>query len=329
MTLEATASPSPQGEFDRDPPAPSLWAQLAVTVALGPGAGHAYAGHSKRAAFFAAPGSIASTFTAVWWLLWQPSLLAVSLATSLLLLAGAAFDLVRLSSSAEPNARAGARAKSFGAFALASFAGGALATALALALLVSVTKVKNRAMLPTLGYGNLVVLYQQGAANVGEVVVVAPEPGSTKLSTLRVVGLPGDTVEVRDAGLWVNGREVERCFVGVAPIGRKRKKLKLYVEKLGGLHLIATDTKPSRKPVGPFVVGEREIFLLGDYRSRAKDSRSFKTPIASQQLRGSAERFLTRARPGIFAVDELELPRGAEALKEEVRLCVGKLESPR
>jgi hypothetical protein len=202
LTLEATASPAPQGELEREP-APSLWALLAVTVALGPGAGHAYGGHSRRAAFFAAPGSIASTFTAVWWLLWQPSLLAVSLATSLLLLAGAAFDLVRLSSSAEPSARARARAKSFGAFALASFAGGAVATALALTLLVSVTKVKNRAMLPTLGYGNLVVLYRQGVADVGEVVVVAPEPGSTKLSTLRVVGLPGDTV-------WSRGRAMFR-----------------------------------------------------------------------------------------------------------------------
>jgi signal peptidase I len=66
----------------------------------------------------------------------------------------------------------------------------------------------------------------------------------------RVVGLPGDTVEVRGTSVFINGAALDEPFARWAEGGRIT----------GG-------------DFGPEVVPEGKIFLLGDNRDHSKDSR--------------------------------------------------------
>lgn len=71
----------------------------------------------------------------------------------------------------------------------------------------------------------------------------------------RVIGLPGDTIEVRDGSYWVNGKilgESEYLESGV------------YTE--GGRFLSEGDV---------FTVPEEKLFVSGDNRPHSSDSRSF------------------------------------------------------
>lgn len=70
----------------------------------------------------------------------------------------------------------------------------------------------------------------------------------------RVVGLPGDKLELRDGRLFINGQLVKEPF-----------------------ETIVDDADPKRN-FGPMTVPEEEYFLLGDNRPESLDSRYFEHP---------------------------------------------------
>lgn len=101
-------------------------------------------------------------------------------------------------------------------------------------------------------YENPVAIYEYNPTNlVVKFFYYTLEVGKTSYIK-RVIGLPGEHVQIKDGGVYINGKKLEE------------KYLEDYVvtEDLGGLY---TD----------IVVPENTVYVLGDNRHESKDSRRF------------------------------------------------------
>ena len=93
-------------------------------------------------------------------------------------------------------------------------------------------------------------------------VVVFKQGSNAHLYIKRVVATPGDTVQILDGYLYVNGAMVKDGFDKIADPGIAEDKIKL---------------------------GENEYFVLGDNRNNSEDSRSNTVgPIHRKQIIGKA-----------------------------------------
>jgi signal peptidase I len=113
------------------------------------------------------------------------------------------------------------------------------------------------------------------APRLGDVaIVVSPADGSTILK--RIVGVPGDTVEIRDGDLWRNGRRVTgttwRPATGPDASGRECASERLGAARYSVMRTGATFAQDSTLPVH---VTSGHVYVLGDQRDRSNDSRFF------------------------------------------------------
>jgi len=107
-----------------------------------------------------------------------------------------------------------------------------------------------------------------------DIIVFEFPEDRTKNYVKRLIGLPGDTVEMRDGDVWLNGHQLIEPYVihsdpmedpGGEPFGWQSKYLVRTAE--------ASAIHPSRNNWGPLVVPEGSYFVLGDNRDNSSDSR--------------------------------------------------------
>ncbi len=115
--------------------------------------------------------------------------------------------------------------------------------------LAQATQVLGQSMEPTLQSSQRVVIekvtYRFHGPRRGDIVVVNSEAQSDMLIK-RVIGLPGETIEVKDGRVYINGDLLEEPWT----------------------------VKPSRGHYGPQAIPPLHVFLLGDNRGASNDSRS-------------------------------------------------------
>jgi signal peptidase I len=142
--------------------------------------------------------------------------------------------------------------------------------------LLKVLHIPQDGMFPTYPAATKVLTVRYlGAPSVdrGDIVVFREErPDGSYDFIWRVIGLPGETVEVRDDVVHIDG----------APLAQSPEPssgdLRILRESTGSSsHLIALPaTKPSASAAnhGPVVVPPASLFLMGDNRHNAHDSRA-------------------------------------------------------
>ncbi|HXI69586.1 MAG TPA: signal peptidase I [Verrucomicrobiae bacterium] len=124
----------------------------------------------------------------------------------------------------------------------------------------------------------------------GDIVVFFSPKDGTRL-VKRVIGLPGDSVELRNEQLIINGQPVD--YTTLEPkiseqlAEPERAKSRFATEKLPSHShaVMAINGVPAMRTFGPVHVSDGHYFMMGDNRDNSFDSRYFGT-VARDRIVG-------------------------------------------
>jgi signal peptidase I len=136
--------------------------------------------------------------------------------------------------------------------------------------LVQAYKIPSSSMAPTLLSGDQILtdktVYKSRSPERFDVVVYEFPEDSTKTFAHRVIGLPGETIEIREKRVFINGALLSDAH---------------------GHFLDIKEEKPvaNRDSFGPFQIPDDSYFVLGDRRDTSNDSR-FWGPVKRDKIYG-------------------------------------------
>ena len=175
--------------------------------------------------------------------------------------------------------------------------GVALAVALLLrAFVVEAFQIPSGSMIPTLEIGDHIFvskfsygigvpftnkkLVEFGEPKRGDVIVFRYPPDPATDFIKRVVGLPGETVELRRNQVFINGQPLPReqqpgpCRYKEGRNPDDGRDCELWVEHMGEkVHQTYQDPNAMPQNWGPVTVPPRSVFVMGDNRDNSRDSR--------------------------------------------------------
>ncbi len=129
--------------------------------------------------------------------------------------------------------------------------------------LAQATRVYGQSMEPNLHTNQRLVVeklsYRFHAPRRGDIVVLRLPNQGNELLIKRVIGLPGETVEIRQGVVYINGKPLDEPYV----------------------------TYRSYETLAPRVIPPLNVFVLGDNRSASNDSRVF-GPVHRDNIVGRA-----------------------------------------
>jgi signal peptidase I len=143
--------------------------------------------------------------------------------------------------------------------------------------------VGSESMVPTLEVWDRVLInklaYDFEEPRRGDIVLFESPDGADEPLIKRVVGLPGETLELRKGVLFINGEKVEEPYLERKPCARGMPKTCSF---------------------GPKTVPQGHVFMMGDNRTNSLDSRFF-GPVPEEDLIGpTLFRFWPPGRVGLL-----------------------------
>ena len=122
-------------------------------------------------------------------------------------------------------------------------------------------------------------LFATGSPNRGDVIVLRNPDGGRVPFVKRVIGLPGDVVELRNESLYIDGKaqptefhpeqktdDGEEVFLGTEMLGARPHPIRVLPNRV-----------VMYRTYGPITVPEGEVLLMGDNRDESRDGRYFGT----------------------------------------------------
>lgn len=97
-----------------------------------------------------------------------------------------------------------------------------------------------------------ILIYERQGPKYGDIIVFDFPEDPSKDFIKRVIGLPGDVIEIRDKQVFRNGQELAETYIQHVDMDR-------FI--------------PRRDSFGPVQVPENQYFVLGDNRDESYDSR--------------------------------------------------------
>lgn len=143
---------------------------------------------------------------------------------------------------------------------------------------------------PTLAAGDQVLLLTRGVPGVGDLVRCTDPRAPERFVVGRIIGKPGDTVELGGPMLRVNGygySSKESCHENdvalISPNSQQRVEVQCArVEIGGGWHFVGRIPKSRLEPLKSYKVAAGKVFLVSDNRDLHEDSQDFgQLPLAS------------------------------------------------
>jgi signal peptidase I len=126
-------------------------------------------------------------------------------------------------------------------------------------------RIESHSMEPNFYEGQFILVnklaFKLGAPERGDVIVFHNPNNTDEDYIKRVIGLPGDSVEIHDQTVFINGEAMEELFP--------------HNEILRGTQF------------GPVLIEPDHLFVMGDNRPQSKDSREF-GPLSEELLVGKA-----------------------------------------
>jgi len=146
---------------------------------------------------------------------------------------------------------------------------------------VQAYEVQYSCMLPNIEEGDWIMVvkasYLLSTPERGDVIVFDPgdNVGSRHPFIKRIIGLPGETVEIRDGQVFIDDAPITEPYVLPEPPRRN-------------------------KDFGPQKLGANEYFVLGDNRNNANDSRSWGPAVRENIIGKACFIYLPLDRAGII-----------------------------
>ncbi len=117
--------------------------------------------------------------------------------------------------------------------------------------------ISGESMYPTLHSGQMIAIYKVNYTPARGDIIVLDSPNKMEL-VKRVIGLPGETIEIKDGLVYINGQELDQQFQFPSKI---------------------------KDSMAPVAIPPDSIFVMGDNRDYSSDSRMI-GPIKIQSIRG-------------------------------------------
>ena len=135
----------------------------------------------------------------------------------------------------------------------------------------------------------------------GDVVVFKYPNDTSKDYIKRLIGLPGDKVQLKDSVVLINGEPVKRVSQGTYIEDGSSTSVPVHVETQNtGKTYSTIDIEPGNFPdnTSVFTVPEGHYFFLGDNRDNSADSRFDVGMVPAENLVGKAQVIFLSLRTG-------------------------------
>ncbi len=147
-------------------------------------------------------------------------------------------------------------------------------------------RVEGHSMMPTLEDGEFILVnrlsYKFGAPQRGDIIVFHYPRNPSEEYIKRVIGLPGDRIQVKGGTVYVNDRPLEERYTAAPP-----------------------------RYEGQWEIPEGELFVLGDNRNNSSDSHSWGTVPLDYVVGKATFVYWPASRVGLLTHDGLALAASA------------------